>query len=292
MAVIPTRHGGAAERQALDGELDRRRQADRLEGVVRAAVGQRREAPRWSRLDRRRRGRVRRAEARARRPAWPATRSIGDDPPGAGEHRAHHDREADAAEADDRDARPGRDLGRLQHGPDARSSRSSRSARPRPGRRRRGGGSRLPPERLSLGHRPDRRNTTGRFAAVGRGARSAVGHPVGERRASPGTPTAGPRGTRRQWPQGTSQDSATGCPTRSDAHAGPDAPRPRRRPRGPSRSGSGAATRRRGRAGRSGTRRTQATGRVPRPHAAQRARPSRRSSAPHRHEGRRPGPWS
>ena len=58
-------------------------------------------------------------------PTVRATSSLAADPvdrhdlPGPGQRGAHHARQPDATEPDDRDARAGRDLGRLQHRPDA-----------------------------------------------------------------------------------------------------------------------------------------------------------------------------
>ena len=73
---MPDEHRGPAERQALDRELHGRDPADRLEDEVRAAVGQvAQRRDRGRRVVRRRAGRPSR-RPRARRRAWPATRSI------------------------------------------------------------------------------------------------------------------------------------------------------------------------------------------------------------------------
>ena len=86
--------------------------------------------------------------------------------------------------------------------------------------------------------------------------RRPVEHPVAERRASPGRPTAGPPGTRGRPRTGSATARATGCPTRRSVTPGPDRLDDARALVAHRPSASAAATRRRGRAGRSGTRRT------------------------------------
>ena len=106
-----SRRGRPSRRAAgLDREFDGRDPADGLEDEVRAAVGQvAQRRDRLGRVRRRRGGRPWRRPS-ARRRASPSTRSMATIRDGAGEDRAHHARQPDAAEPDDRHAsrRPAR----------------------------------------------------------------------------------------------------------------------------------------------------------------------------------------
>ena len=120
--------------------------------------------------------------------------------------------------------------------------------------------------------------------------RRTVRHPMAERRrirACPRTSRPGTTGTSRTGRATTAPPAVR--PTASGRPARP--PRRRRHPRGPWRSGSDAASRRRGHAGPSGRRPMPGSGPGPRRHAARRPR-APRSSRPagrpqHRGAGRR-----
>ena len=177
------------------------------------------------------------------------------DPRGTCQRGAHHARQPDAPEPDDRDARAGRHRGGLEDGPDP-----GRHATADERRDRRidavgeGDGGGLGDDGRA-GHRADPAIRQHRLSlAVGQD-RGAVGHPVAERRGVRDRPTAGRRrrrGRRRTGRATTGRPA--GRPTATERPA--RRPRRRRRPRGPSRSGSGAASRRRARGGRSGRRPT------------------------------------
>ena len=206
--------------------------------------------------------------------SFASTRSMATIRDGTGERGAHHARQADATQPDDRHARPGRHLGGLEDRPDAGRDAAADERRDgrihavgqRDGGRRRARPSPRPSSRSRSRTGPARRR---RGTEDGR----AVGQPVAERRGV----GAGPRPAGPARPAGAARHEPgqrDRLPDRTARERPARPPRRRRRPRGPSRSASGAASRRRGRAGRSGRRPRPGSGPGPRRPAA------RRRSAP------------
>ena len=145
------------------------------------------------------------------------------DPRGAGQHGAHHARQPDAAEPDDRDARAGRHRGGLEHGPDP-----GRHAAADERRDRRidavgeGDGGRLGDDGRA-GHRADpavRQDRPRRRGRSGPWRRRASG---GGTTGSPGRPTAGRRRTPGRRRTGRATTARPAGPTDSDRTPGPTA---------------------------------------------------------------------
>ena len=137
----PDEDGGAARWQEPDRLVDRCRQADRLEREVRSGPASGSDLGLG-------RGRVGSGQDDVSRTELPGQLELGrhpvdgDDRIRPGQDRAHHGRQADAAEADHDDAGPGRHLGGLGHGADAGRHAAADQCRDLRRRARRASGSR------------------------------------------------------------------------------------------------------------------------------------------------------